>query len=480
MESLQQALSVLADPLIPAESSRARRRSSSQDGRRPGRAKGRGKGQKKRHVVEVEGQAVEGQAGPCLEVGRRPGVRGRGRGKNRRLVPKKKRADRRFRLHSAFLNSNGRARTVDHVLTAPGERPASVAGRGKWKMWTPFAILRAGFGAEASAHRDIANQIDGAGHQNSAMSRYVVSSCVIGRQAAGLQEVRQLATQRPLLFYIRNIMWDETTFDLRWEKGGPAVTHSILCSHAQVAYRVSEEVPHVPALHGPGIRDQHVMRSPQVLPRYNTETIWQALSRLDGGFQDIIRAKLSATLTSCDAHRANLKCLRKLHCRLPEGHLLLISICAQHRAANCVEALTKAVGNLTGVFCLSKVFNYRNVLAHLRTHVRKRLEQVADRVMERPVANVRDWQEAARCAQDLVRLCKACMEPQSPEQEKKHPLDQLVDFFQGPWTGRVGGSGRGWQETFPGRGRVLRSFSGLSFVGDLGCFCRSGLAQQVE
>ena len=122
-----------------------------------------------------------------MEVGRRPGVRGRGRGKNRRLVPKKKRADRRFRLHSAFLNSNGRARSVDHVLTAPGERPASVAGRGKWKVWTPFAILRAGFGAEASAHRDIANQIDGAGHQNSAMSRYVVSSCVIGRQAAGLQ-----------------------------------------------------------------------------------------------------------------------------------------------------------------------------------------------------------------------------------------------------------------------------------------------------
>ena len=161
---------------------------------------------------------------------------------------------------------------------------------------------------------------------------------------------------------------------IRFEMGkGPAVTRSILCSHAQVAYRVGDEHGRLPPIHGPGVRDQHVIRPPQVLPRYNAETVWQALCRLSGGLQEeeeAVPARFSVTLTSCDAHRANLKCLRKLHCHLPADHLLLISICTQHRAANCIEALTKAVGNLTGVLCLSKVFNYRNVLVHLRKHVR--------------------------------------------------------------------------------------------------------------
>ena len=437
MESLQQALSVLADSAVAAEGARARRHSGSQDGRRPGRG---GEGSRKRRLIQEDVDAR-----PCLEEGRGPGLRDRI--KKRRSIPKKnkKRVDRRFKLHSSFLNSNGRARTADHLITAPGEKPARVSGRGRWKKWTNAAILRAGFGAEASAHRDIAHQIDGAGHGNSAGSRYVVSSCVMGRQDACLEELKSLGAQRPLQFYIRNIMWDETTFDLRWEKGGPAVTHSILCSHAQVAYRVGDEDGRLPPIHGPGVREQHVIRPPQVLPRYNAETVWQALCRLSGGLQEeeAVPARFSATLTSCDAHRANLKCLRKLHCHLPADHLLLISICTQHRAANCIEALTKAVGNLTGVFCLSKVFNYRNVLVHLRKHVRKRLEQVADRVTERPAANLREWREAAASAQELVRLCKACLEPLDKEKtEKKHTLDQLLDFFQGPWTGQRRGRGR--------------------------------------
>ena len=49
---------------------------------------------------------------------------------------------------------------------------------------------------------------------------------------------------------------------------------------------------------------------------------------------------------------------------------------------------------------------------------------------ERPAANLREWREAAASAHELVRLCKACLEPQTTE--KKHPLDQLLDFFPGP------------------------------------------------
>ena len=143
MESLQQALSVLADSAVAAEGARARRHSGSQDGRRPGRG---GEGSRKRRLIQEDVDAR-----PCLEEGRGPGLRDRI--KKRRSIPKKnkKRVDRRFKLHSSFLNSNGRARTADHLITAPGEKPARVSGRGRWKKWTNSAILRAGFGAEASA-----------------------------------------------------------------------------------------------------------------------------------------------------------------------------------------------------------------------------------------------------------------------------------------------------------------------------------------
>ena len=345
-------------------------------------------------------------------------------------------------LHARALNHNGRARTADHLITAPGEKRSCVSGRGKWKKWTAEAVARAGFGAEVSAQRDIANQIDGASHQTSTSSRYVVSNCILEQQDRGLQEVVSLSEQGRLNFYVRNIMWDETTFDLRWTRGGPSITHSILCSHAQVAYKVSDAGGDVPRPHGPGTQDQHVLRVPQVLPRYNAETIWMALNRLPGGLHQSCEAEYKATLASCDAHRANLKLLRKLHTRLPDDHLLLTSICTQHRAANVVEALTKAVGNLTGVFCLSKVFNYQNVLSHLQKHVNKRVEEVADRVSERPLGNRGYWQHAEACAKDLAALCQACMDP---TEKQKEAMQDLVAFFNGPWTGPVLGNWGGFR-----------------------------------
>ena len=81
-------------------------------------------------------------------------------------------------LHARALNHNGRARTADHLITVSGEKRSCVSGRGKWKKWTAEAVARAGFGAEVSAQRGIANQIDGASHQTSMSSRYVVSNCI--------------------------------------------------------------------------------------------------------------------------------------------------------------------------------------------------------------------------------------------------------------------------------------------------------------
>ena len=362
-------------------------------------------------------------------------VRGRGRGQASKRVSKH---DRLFNLQADALNQGGRARTADHLVVAHGQKRKKILGKGQWKRWTPQALLRAAFGDEVASQRDVAQQIDGAGHRQSADARYVVASAVMSGQQRGLESLRSL----PLDFYIRNIMWDETTFDLTWEKGKAAATHSVLCSHAQVSYRVNEAQADVLQEHGPGVRDQHVIRVPQILPRYNAGTVSGALHRLPGGLQDVAEAPLCATLASCDAHAANLKCLRQLHCKLPKHHMLLISVCAQHRAANVVEALTKAVGNLTGVFCLSKVFNYQNVLIHLQQHLKARLEAVVHRVCEPPLAQRENWRQGAVAARELVRLCLACQEPS--ETNKKSPMEELLDFFPGPWTGLTVCSGFKW------------------------------------
>ena len=378
------------------------------------------------------------------ESGRGRGLSGRGSGRGERSAKAKgktrhvhrplSKQERLFKLQAESLNTSGRARTADHLVLHTTEARPKVRGTGKWKSWTPQAVMRAGFGAEVTAQRCVANQIDGAGHRQSADARYIVSNAVVSWQDKMFSEVRRL----PLDFYIHNIMWDETTFDLSWDAGGASATHSVLCSHAQVSYRVNvEEAADVSEAHGPGVKDHHIIRVPQVLPRYNAGTVSGALHRLPGGLQEHVEAPLCATLASCDAHRANLKCLRQLHCSLPNNHMLLISVCTQHRAANVVEALTKAIGNLTGVFCLSKVFNYQNVLLHLRKHLKARLEQVVHRVHEPPLAQRAEWERAAAAAQDLVKLCSACQEP-SDSEAAKSPMEELLDFFPGPWTGQTG------------------------------------------
>eukprot|EP00975_Prorocentrum_lima_P069453 12926473-Prorocentrum_lima.AAC.1 len=107
-------------------------------------------------------------------------------------------------------------------------------------------------------------------------------------------------------------MWEETTFNLIWEKGSAAATYSVPCSHAQVSYQVNAR--------GLGVRDQHAIRVPQVLPRYRTGTLSGSLRRLLGGLG--AENEVLATLASCDAHRANLKCLHQLHCASAEEHTL--------------------------------------------------------------------------------------------------------------------------------------------------------------
>ena len=418
------ALQILADLNVQQEDVRP-------EGRRPGARQGRS--------AAAGGSRPQRGRGQGRRPGRGQGHRvvaafsRRGRGGDRQLGVRsritKQRRDRLFNLQAESVNRSGRARTADHRIVPPSERRPPVRGKGRWKCWTAEATLRAGFGAEVAGQRDVAQQIEGAGHGPTADARYVVSEVAMSRQVEGLRGVGQL----PLDFFIRNIMWDETSFDLTWDRSNAAVTQSVLRSHVQVSYRVAADAGN---LAEDNVRDEHVIRAPQVLPRYNAGTLSGALHRLPGGLQEHVDAPVSATLASCDAHRANLKCLKQLQVQLPANHLLLVSLCTQHRAANVIEALTKAVGNLTGVFCLSKVFNYQHTLNHLRQHLKVRLAKVVRAVPEPPLAQRAAWAAAASAAKELVRLCVACEGPQPADAGKRNPMEELLDFFPGPWTGR--------------------------------------------
>ena len=162
----------------------------------------------------------------------------------------KQRRDRLFNLQAESVNRSGRARTADHRIVPPSERRPPVRGKGRWKCWTAEATLRAGFGAEVAGQRDVAQQIEGAGHGPTADARYVVSEVAMSRQVEGLRGVGQV----PLDFFIRNIMWDETSFDLTWDKSNAAVTQSVLCSHVQVSYRVAADAGN---LAEDNVRDEH-------------------------------------------------------------------------------------------------------------------------------------------------------------------------------------------------------------------------------
>ena len=111
-----------------------------------------------------------------------------------------------------------------------------------------------------------------------------------------------------------------------------------------------------------------------------------------------------------DAHAANQRLLRHLEDLLPQHHLLLPILCAQHRAGNVVEQLTKLLGNLGGCFCISKVMNKRGCLASLRRQVSKVLSDRLVVWQSLPAGLQDEWAEGSRCARKLVTLCSAFLD----------------------------------------------------------------------
>ena len=338
-------------------------------------------------------------------------------------------------LQARAYNASGRSRNPDYhmPLHEHGLQRQRSQGKGAWKTWSVPAILRAGFSAEKSTHRQIASSIEGAGHRHAAASRFVIAESIMEGQREGLKKLALQVSDEvkplKLVYAIKNIMFDESTFDLSFADGIRA-SYSVLCSHAQLTYRVEgRDVVH----------DEHIPRSPSVLsPVMNSATMHAALSAGPCGFAQTLHGnvKFLGTLTTSDAHAANVRLLKFVDQELGQNHFFIPSLCLQHRVGNIVEQLTKFLGNLGGNFSVSKVLNKGNLLKALRQKAAAILRERLVLLDETPAAVIEEWSQAQLCAQDLVQLCMSFDELE-PTRSGTHreAFQRFTTFFAGPWTG---------------------------------------------
>ena len=150
--------------------------------------------------------------------------------------------------------------------------------------------------------------MEGASSSQSRAARFACAAAVCKSQAESCEKVVAEASEEPLRFFIQNLMFDESTFDLRVGKDA-ANSCPVLCSHSQwtMGFALSLESAR------DAVRDEHIVRSPQVLAPMNSATMWKTLSCHPGSIGACeVAADHVCTLTTCDSYAANLKMLKHL------------------------------------------------------------------------------------------------------------------------------------------------------------------------
>ena len=161
--------------------------------------------------------------------------------RNRKLARKKK-SDIHFQQMIVQLhthNTSGMARTVDHIIACPGVSPKRHRGQGRWKSWTPAALLRVAFSPFTSTHRNMILSVSpGGSHAHAANAWKVVAHAYIQHQ---VQELRSLSMAgKPLHFMIWGQMWDEIALPLVMPGfGSKPRPVSVLAQHAQITWKQS-------------------------------------------------------------------------------------------------------------------------------------------------------------------------------------------------------------------------------------------------
>ena len=403
--------------------------------------------------VGGQGAGANGGHGPGANGGHRPGVHGghgpgRRLGQNRRLrmlalqrsLGMRKRHQsakaEAFKAQARHANSTGRNRTNDFLMPSTiGQRqhaPLRV-GKGKWKSWTPEAVLRAAFAKENVAQRDVADQVDGASHGHASACRLFASQLILNGQREGLEQFVTQAlhdSHGELDFVVNNMIFDETELEINLHGYGIGAW-SILASHAQRSFRVCGKT-----------HDFDIIRLPVALPNKQATTMWGSLCTGEGGLWpglSEIKAKKRAILVTCDAAPANLKLLGHLQVALDPKTLLLPLLCTQHRTGNVIERITKLLSLLPGTFAVSKTVRSGFVVRKLTEQVRSVLTQKLQVFDQVPPGLHQEWADAQLWARQILDLVKQGHDENS---QTAKACDDFLNFFAGPWTGLVRGMGR--------------------------------------
>ena len=296
---------------------------------------------------------------PDDQAGPRPGLplRRRSKGALLRLLGTKQNCQTlrsaAFRKQAAHANSTGRNRTKDFVIpdSSSAKRQAP-RGKGKWKQWTPDAVLRAAFAKENMAIRHVAEQVDGGSASHAADCKFFASELIMRGQRDGLSKFLEEALKDVGMFdfALTNMIFDETELEINLKSFGLG-SWSILASHAQMTFCVNDQT-----------HDFDFIRAPAALPNKQATTMWPALCAGEGGLWpglSAVAARVRAVLVTCDAAPANIKLLSHLQSVLDSGTQDVASpaLCLQHRTGNVIERVTKLLGVLTGSFSVAKTLN---------------------------------------------------------------------------------------------------------------------------
>ena len=297
-------------------------------------------------------------------------------------------------------------------------------------------MLRAGFSQQSAAHRQVAQEIDGASAAHVKASRAFVSQLILEAQRKGLQQEKDKvrlhdSQDRPTQFWILNLMFDETELELTLNEDGPGAW-SILASHAQLSVGFEGHA-----------QDFDIIRLPQALPRKTAACMWSALNLEPGGLGAAnlcLQAKFPCLLITCDQATANIKLLKHVHTILPQPVFLLPMLCAQHRNGNVVERITKLLGILPGSYCVAKCANKGKLLKDLKGAVRAELQDQLLVLDSEPPGIQAEWSVARRQAKRFLQLMmEGFSDNPGRSGGKDARINAFVDFFSGPWTGLVVG-----------------------------------------
>ena len=329
------------------------------------------------------------------------------------------------------INGGGRCRTMDHLVPLPGAGPRPQArGKGKWKKWTPEALLRVAFGGQKRSLRQVAEQVDGGSAAHVKHTQTFVARLVQKGQEEGYARlVRQLRNGNSVcpLFCILNLMFDETELSYAVSDHG-AGSWSTLASHAQVSFCVN------------GVTTDHdIVRAPRALCDKTAASLFAALSGDLGGLwpgPDAAGARFKVTVVTCDANSANLKLLRHVESCLADGHMMLPVLCAQHRNGNVVERCTKLLGILPGCYSVAKTMASGQSKKKLSDELRDVLAQRLVILEAEPPGVQAEWSQTRADQQKFLEMVTATnLELATTPQVRKQTIRDFCNFFSTPWTG---------------------------------------------